>query len=140
MRVLRVATLNVWNRSGPWAERLRLIRDELGRLDADVVGLQEVMRLVRPGTLEPLSPDHDQAHEIANGFDYEIGYAGASDYGNGLIMGNAVLSRFPLFETRSFRLPDRGLLGNRLVRAAGRGELRRRGGPSARPAGGAEEG
>ena len=108
MEVLRVATLNVWNRSGPWAERLRLIRDELGRLDAHVVGLQEVMRLVRPGTLEPISPEHDQAHEIADGFDYEVGYAGASDYGNGLIMGNAVLSRFPLFETRTFRLPDEG--------------------------------
>ena len=108
MDVLRVATLNVWNRSGPWAERLGLIREGVLRLDADVIGLQEVMRLVRPGTLEPISPEHDQAAEIAKGFDYEIGYAAASDYGNGLIMGNAVLSRFPLYETRTFRLPDQG--------------------------------
>jgi endonuclease/exonuclease/phosphatase family metal-dependent hydrolase len=106
MEVLRVATLNVWNRSGPWAERLELIRDEVKRLDADVIGLQEVMRLVRPGTLEPLSEEHDQAAEVARDFGYEIAYAGASDYGNGLIMGNAVLSRFPIFETRTFRLPD----------------------------------
>jgi endonuclease/exonuclease/phosphatase family metal-dependent hydrolase len=108
MDVLRVATLNVWNRSGPWAERLALIREGIAGLDADVIGLQEVMRLVRPGTLEPISPEHDQAAEIAKGFDYEIGYAAASDYGNGLIMGNAVLSRFPLYETRTFRLPDQG--------------------------------
>lgn len=108
MELLRVATLNVWNRSGPWAERLALIREGIARLDADVIGLQEVMRLVRPGTLEPISSEHDQAAEIANGFGYEIGYAAASDYGNGLIMGNAVLSRFPLYETRTFRLPDRG--------------------------------
>src|SRR5688500_19371693 len=99
MRVLRVATLNVWNRSGPWAERLRLIREELGRLDVDVVGLQEVMRLVRPGTLEPISPEHDQAQEIANGLDYEMRVAAASEYGNGLSMGNAVLSRFAVLET-----------------------------------------
>jgi endonuclease/exonuclease/phosphatase family metal-dependent hydrolase len=108
MNVLRVATLNVWNRSGPWTDRLGLIREGIARLDADVIGLQEVMRLVRPGTLEPISPEHDQAAEIASGFDYEIAYAGASDYGNGLIMGNAVLSRFPIYETRTFRLPDQG--------------------------------
>jgi len=108
MDLLRVLTLNVWNRSGPWSDRLRLIRDEILRLDAHVIGLQEVMRLVRPGTNEPLTPDHDQAAEIARGFDYAIGYAGASDYGNGLIMGNAVLSRFPVHETRTFRLPDAG--------------------------------
>ena len=108
MDLLRVATLNVWNRSGPWPERLRLIREGVARLDAHIVGLQEAMRLVRPGTMEPLTPEHDQAAEIAHGFDYEIGYAGASDYGNGLVMGNAVLSRFPIYETRTFRLPDEG--------------------------------
>ncbi|HEX6276306.1 MAG TPA: endonuclease/exonuclease/phosphatase family protein [Polyangiaceae bacterium] len=108
MDVLRVLTLNVWNRSGPWPERLRLIRDGIARLDAHIVGLQEVMRLVRPGTFDPLSPEHDQAAEIADAFGYAIGYAGAADYGNGLVMGNAVLSRFPLHEVQAFRLPDEG--------------------------------
>jgi endonuclease/exonuclease/phosphatase family metal-dependent hydrolase len=105
---LRVVTLNLWNRSGPWPERLSLIRRELEALDADVVGLQEVMRLVNPGTYEPLSPEHDQAAEIATGLGYEIAYAPAADYGNGLFMGNAVLSRFPILETRAERLPDAG--------------------------------
>ena len=115
MQLLRVATLNVWNRSGPWAARLGLIRDGLARLDADVVGLQEVMRLVRPGTIEPLSPEHDQARELADGFDYEISYAGAADYGNGLVMGNAVLSRFPILESRAFPLPDEGTGEHRVL-------------------------
>lgn len=108
MQVLRAATLNVWNRSGPWPERLKLIRRELERLDPDVIGLQEVMRLVRPGTTEPVSTGHDQAAEIADGFPYEIGFSQASDYGNGLVMGNAVLSRFPIFESRTYKLPDEG--------------------------------
>jgi len=108
LRVIRALTLNVWNRSGPWPERLRLIRRELAELSPDVVGLQEVMRVLRPGTHEPLSPAHDQAAEIAEGLGYEIAYAPAADYGNGLVMGNAVLSRFPLFESRAERLPDAG--------------------------------
>jgi endonuclease/exonuclease/phosphatase family metal-dependent hydrolase len=103
-----VLTLNVWNRSGPWPERLALVKRELARLSPDVIGLQEVMRLVRPGTHEPLSPELDQAAEIANGLGYQIAFAPAADYGNGLVMGNAVLSRFPILATRAFRLPDRG--------------------------------
>ncbi|HEV8548857.1 MAG TPA: endonuclease/exonuclease/phosphatase family protein [Polyangiaceae bacterium] len=107
-RRLRVVTLNVWNRSGPWSERLRLIRSELRALAPDVVGLQEVMRLVRPDTFEAVGPEHDQAAEIAEGLGFAIAYAPAADYGNGLCMGNAILSRFPLHETRTHRLPDEG--------------------------------
>jgi endonuclease/exonuclease/phosphatase family metal-dependent hydrolase len=106
LEVLRVLTLNVWNRSGSWSERLPLIRSEIARLSPDVIGLQEVMRLVRPGTQEPISPVHDQAAEIAGALGYEIAWAPAADYGSGLLMGNAVLSRFPIYESRAFRLPD----------------------------------
>jgi endonuclease/exonuclease/phosphatase family metal-dependent hydrolase len=85
-----------------------MIRDEMARLQPDVIGLQEVMRLVRPGTLEPLSAEHDQAAEIAADLGYSIGYAAAADYGNGLLMGNAVLSRYPISEMSTHRLPDVG--------------------------------
>ncbi len=115
MEVLRVATLNVWNRSGPWPERLKLIRRELAALAPDVVGLQEVMRLVNPATNEPLSPELDQAAEIATGLGYQVVYAQGSDYGNGLVMGNAILSRFPTLETRSARLPDVGTGERRVI-------------------------
>lgn len=108
MPTLNVATLNIWNRSGPWPERLRLIRRELERLSAPIVGLQEVMRLVKAGTVEPLSDEHDQAFELARGLDYSIAYGVAADYGNGLLMGNALLSRFPIAESTTFRLPDLG--------------------------------
>jgi endonuclease/exonuclease/phosphatase family metal-dependent hydrolase len=108
VELLRVATLNIWNRSGPWPDRLRVLREELVRLAPDVLGMQEVMRLVRPGTHEPISNDHDQAFEVARDLGFEIAYAGAADYGNGLVMGNAVLSRFPILESRTDRLPDMG--------------------------------
>lgn len=107
-RALKALTLNLWNRSGRWPERLRLITRELAELAPDVVGLQEVMRLVRPGHVEPLSPEHDQAAEVAGELGYAIAYAPAADYGKGLVMGNAILSRFPIIESRSEPLPHAG--------------------------------
>ncbi len=45
MRTLRVATLNLWNKSGPWSHRKRLIQEEIDRLEPDILGLQELLRL-----------------------------------------------------------------------------------------------
>jgi endonuclease/exonuclease/phosphatase family metal-dependent hydrolase len=106
MSVLRVATINVWNKSGPWLSRLGLIRRELERLEPAVVGLQEVLRF-RPDTAPdaPLSPHNDQLTEIADGFGYQLAYSVASDYGHGLKFGNALLSRFPIVAEQSFPLP-----------------------------------
>jgi endonuclease/exonuclease/phosphatase family metal-dependent hydrolase len=106
---LRIATLNVWNKSGPWPERLSLIRRELARLDPVVVGLQEVLRFAANGlrAFEP-SSHNCQATEIAQGFDYQVAYAEACDYSNGLKFGNALLSRYPIRESRTFALPDAG--------------------------------
>jgi endonuclease/exonuclease/phosphatase family metal-dependent hydrolase len=104
---LVVATLNIWNKAGPWPDRLGLIRAELSQLLPDLLGLQEVLRLVRDGAAV-LTPAGDQATEIAEGLDYEIAYAPAADYGSGLHFGNALLSRHPILETGTFPLPDAG--------------------------------
>jgi len=106
MSVLRVATINVWNKSGPWLSRLALIRRELERLEPEVVGLQEVLRF-RPDAAPdaPLTVQNDQLTEIANGLGYQLAYSVASDYGNGLKFGNAVLSRHPIVAEQSFQLP-----------------------------------
>ena len=42
-RTIRVLTLNIWNRLGPWDDRLAVIRDVLRELQPDLVGLQEVI-------------------------------------------------------------------------------------------------
>jgi hypothetical protein len=39
---VRIATWNLWGRYGPWEARLPAITETLRRVDADVVGLQEV--------------------------------------------------------------------------------------------------
>ena len=114
---IRIATLNIWNRSGPWSERLELIRKELATLRPEVLGLQEVLRQPPPGTSQdgvwqvPSTAigdgRHDQATLIGAGFFAYEGYGGAMDYGNGLAFGNAVLSTHPISEHRVFGLPGR---------------------------------
>lgn len=106
MKRLVVATLNVWNKSGPWQERLPLIRSELSRLVPDVVGLQEVLRLVPvdEGAYVP-SPLSCQATEISEGLGLHVAYGAASDWASGLKFGNAILSRHPILEQRNFTLP-----------------------------------
>lgn len=106
MQRLRVATLNIWNKSGPWPARLALIRRDVKALAPDLLGLQEVLRLAPPGSRAPVTPQTDQASEIADGFDYEMAYAPATDHGGGLLFGNALLSRFPIRESKALRLPD----------------------------------
>jgi endonuclease/exonuclease/phosphatase family metal-dependent hydrolase len=103
---LRVATLNIWNKSGPWAERLPLMRGQLKDLSPDVLGLQEVLRLI-PDEKNPPLPvaSNDQATEIADGLGYNVAYAIAADYAGGLKFGNALLTRYEILENRTFRLP-----------------------------------
>lgn len=96
-QVWRVATLNIWNRQGPWAQRLPLIRAGLEALDADAIGLQEVMGFTGLPS---------QAHEIAEGTGWNVHYAPAWNIGGGLTMGNAIVSRHPLLDTESLPLPS----------------------------------
>src|SRR6185437_2117987 len=93
---IRVATLNIWNRMGPWEERLVAIRKEIERLQPDILGLQEVLVL----------PEHafDQAKAIADGFGYHIAF-GRSPDAEAYTLGNAILSRWPIARTLTYGLP-----------------------------------
>ncbi len=102
----RIATLNIWNKAGPWAERLPLIREQLVELSPDILGLQEVLRLVPDEQAPPEpTPSNDQASEIAEGLGYNIAYGIAADYSGGLKFGNALLTRYKILDSRTFRLP-----------------------------------
>jgi len=96
MGTVRVVTFNIWNRSGPWEERLVAIRKSLGDLGADIVGLQEVITT-------PDGDRLDQAASIADGLGYVFAF-GASHV-SGYSFGNAVLSRWPIVQSQVFALP-----------------------------------
>jgi endonuclease/exonuclease/phosphatase family metal-dependent hydrolase len=92
---LRVLTLNIWNRQGPWETRLELIRSGIRELDPDLIGLQEV--IAHDGT--------SQADAIREGMDYHAAFGAAQDYGADVKFGNAVLSRWPILRTEVMPLP-----------------------------------
>jgi endonuclease/exonuclease/phosphatase family metal-dependent hydrolase len=97
MPEIRALTFNIWNRSGPWDERLVAIKATLARLDADVIGLQEVI-VTEQGDLL------DQGKVIAESLGYNVVFG--SSHGEGYAFGNAVLSRWPIARHELFRLPE----------------------------------
>jgi len=104
--IWRVATLNIWNRQGPWPKRLPLIRDGLRALEADVIGLQEVLGF--PGM-------PSQADEIAAGLGWHVHYVPAWHVGGGLTFGNAIVSKHRLVDVASLPLPAPEGLDTRTV-------------------------
>ncbi|NUQ79154.1 MAG: endonuclease/exonuclease/phosphatase family protein [Polyangiaceae bacterium] len=92
---LRVLTLNIWNRMGPWEKRLELIRAGVRELDPDIIGLQEVIS----------HDDSSQANAIGDAMGYHAAFGVAHDYGAGVHFGNAVLSRWPIQKVDVTPLP-----------------------------------
>jgi endonuclease/exonuclease/phosphatase family metal-dependent hydrolase len=116
MPELKVLTINIWNRQGPWPARLALLRRGIERLLPDVIGLQEVIH----GTVD------SQAIALARGLGYRYAFGEAIARGDGSAYGNAVLSRFPIGAERVHPLPGadldepRSALAVRLVTPFGR--------------------
>jgi endonuclease/exonuclease/phosphatase family metal-dependent hydrolase len=98
---LRVLTLNIWNRQGPWEARVAAIRDGLARFDPHLVGMQEVL------APEPGVAGVSQVAEIAQGLGWHTAFGTAWSSG-GIAFGNAVLSRWPIAESRALPLPNMG--------------------------------
>lgn len=92
---LRVATWNLWWRFGPWEERLPLIIDQLRRVDADVVALQEVWA----------EGDDRSSRRIADALGHHEVFAGRLEMEPGVLFGNAVLSRWPITHHEWVPLP-----------------------------------
>jgi endonuclease/exonuclease/phosphatase family metal-dependent hydrolase len=100
---LRVATLNIWNRLGPWEQRLPAIRRGIAAVDAHVVGLQEVVSL----------DGFRQAEMLAEGYGYHV--AEGRHSAAVLPIGNAILSRFPVRHREVFELPTGGTIERRTL-------------------------
>jgi endonuclease/exonuclease/phosphatase family metal-dependent hydrolase len=93
---VRVATINIWNRMGPWDERLAALRAELARIDADIVAVQEVLQMPEYG--------FDQGAALAEGLGYHVAFGRHPDAPESRI-GNAILSRFPFEAVGVHALP-----------------------------------
>jgi endonuclease/exonuclease/phosphatase family metal-dependent hydrolase len=126
--MLRVLTLNCWNISPPFEERMALIRAAIEELEPDVIGLQEI--IVR-------HEGFDQTGVILEGLGYEWAFGAAwrwndddggplpHDHPNSDAFGNAVASRWPIRATLVEPLPGaetgerRSLLATRIETPAG---------------------
>lgn len=97
MRPLRVMTLNIWNDDGPWIERSRLIREQISTLDPDLIGFQEVLR----------GEDLDLLEELLEGTDYQGDFVCATSGWprQGVELGNAIVSRWPIITRQELVLP-----------------------------------
>ena len=95
---MRVLTLNVWARSGPYATREPLLRKGIEDLAPDVMALQEVD--VGPGS-------GNQAEELFGPLGYEVAFEprpGHYRAGPGI----AVASRWPIRDRRLIEMPHGG--------------------------------
>lgn len=100
MKSTTIATLNIWNRFGPWEKRLAAIRAGMKALAPDIIGLQEVLRL-DPGEGDEL----DQCEAVGEGLGYHAAYGRSRDQ---RWYGNAVLSRWPIVRSEVIELPRGG--------------------------------
>jgi endonuclease/exonuclease/phosphatase family metal-dependent hydrolase len=106
MGELTCVTLNIWNRFGPWDERLPRLQDGLRALDPDIVGLQEVL-VLEDGSF-------DQSALVARGGPLRhVAWGKCSK--NAHPVGNAILSRFPIKDSASFDLDDGGTNEHRVL-------------------------
>src|SRR5439155_10179996 len=83
---VRVLTWNLWWRYGPWQARRAAIAATLAEVDPDICGLQEVW-----GT-----DTENFAAELAERLGRHWCWARASTGRDGVGIGNAVLSRWPI--------------------------------------------
>ena len=91
---LRVVTWNVWWRYGPWERRRPAIEATLSALDADVIALQEVWE--------------DSGGNLAAELGQALGRGHvhrSAEKRNGIGIGNAILSRWPIARTDWRPLP-----------------------------------
>ena len=89
-RNLRLACFNIWHNQGDWPARRALLVEALRAVDADVIGLQEVLEDANVGL-------PNQARTIAAALGgYEVHFSSVDAEGGPRRYGNAILSRLPV--------------------------------------------
>ena len=93
----RVLTWNLWWQFGPWRERQDAILATIRQENPDIVFLQEVW--AQEGGL-------DQAQWLADELDMYVAQTEGPWYDEGVSLGNAILSKWPIVSWEIHRLPD----------------------------------
>jgi endonuclease/exonuclease/phosphatase family metal-dependent hydrolase len=106
-RPVRVLTWNLWGRNGDWARRRDAIATVIADAAPDVCGLQEVWD----------TPDGNLAAQLAQRLGLRWCWARAHPPrpGDGLSIGNAVLSRWPILAVEEAELPTGSLPERRVA-------------------------
>ncbi len=92
--MLKILTLNLWNRMGPYNKRAARVRECIVSLEPDLIGFQEALR----------GEGVEQVADLLDGLPYETDHAGAAEH-EGVSFGNAVASRWPITEREALQLP-----------------------------------
>jgi len=91
---LRVASWNLWGRWGPWERRQEPIRKTFARIDADVIGLQEVWA----------EDERTQASVLADACGFHSVYGSRLPF-PGFHLGIGIVSRWPIVGSEERDLP-----------------------------------
>lgn len=100
---MRVMTWNLWWRRGPWRERYEAIRRVLRVHEPDVCGLQEIWADSHLNMAEDLAGKLGMYLAWAPSPAPRAWQERAGDFT--IMVGNAVLSRWPILDKRQVRLP-----------------------------------
>lgn len=88
---LTLATFNIWHDQGDWPARLPLVLETLRTIDADVIGLQEVLE-------DAATNLPNQAATIAEALGYRHVFISTDAEGLPRRYGNAILTRLPIVD------------------------------------------
>jgi endonuclease/exonuclease/phosphatase family metal-dependent hydrolase len=104
---MRVLTWNLWGRGGDWRSRRDAIAAVIAESAPDVCGLQEVWD----------APDGNLAADLAERLDLRWCWVRAHPPRpeDGVAIGNAVLTRWPIVAVEELELPTRGLAERRVA-------------------------
>jgi endonuclease/exonuclease/phosphatase family metal-dependent hydrolase len=100
---IRILTWNLWWRRGPWQERYEAIRHVLRKERPDVCGVQEIW----------VDPSENMVESLAEELDMHWAWVPSPEPGRWqgrigdptIIVGNAVLSRWPITRQNRLHLP-----------------------------------
>jgi endonuclease/exonuclease/phosphatase family metal-dependent hydrolase len=95
---MRILSWNLWWRYGPWEQRREAIAATLAEIGPDLCGLQEVWG----------AQGDNQAAGLAERLGMHWCWTAASRERNGLTLGNAILSRWPIAAQAQAALPAGG--------------------------------